>query len=158
MGPIKEKHFGYIVSLTTGIIIGTLIATFLYTILISYRLDENYKNIVRLESIIQEKDAKLENLEKFINAQDMVLQDIEINLILPKEKIDELDIIDIEKVIKEKYNTLLGKEVRTIDSDILVEVVNKRILKIEKKEYRLYVERLILTETLELYIRVEMKE
>lgn len=158
MGPIKEKHFGYLVSLTTGIIIGTLIGTFLYTILISYRLDENYKNIVSLESIIQEKDAKLENLEKFINAQDMVLQDIEINLILPKEKIDEHDKIDIEKAIKEKYNTLLGKEVKSIDSDILVEVVDKRILKIEKKEYRLYVERLILTETLKLYIRVEMKE
>lgn len=158
MGPIKEKHFGYLVSLTTGIIIGTLIGTFLYTILISYRLDENYKNIVSLESIIQEKDAKLENLEKFINAQDMVLQDIEINLMLPKEKIDEHDKIDIEKAIKEKYNTLLGKEVKSIDSDILVEVVDKRILKIEKKEYRLYVERLILTETLKLYIRVEMKE
>lgn len=158
MGPIKKNHFGYMVSLTTGIIIGTLIGTFLYTILISYRLDENYKNIVRLESIIQEKDAKLENLEKFINAQDMVLQDIKVNLILPKEKIDEIDIIDIEKVIKEKYNTLLGKEVRTIDADILVEVVDKRILKIERKEYRLYIQRLILTEILELYIRVEMKE
>lgn len=158
MGPIKEKHFGYMVSLATGIIIGTLIGTFLYTILISYRLDENYKNIVRLESIIQEKDAKLENLEKFINAQDMVLQDIEINLMLPKEKIDEHDKIDIEKAIKEKYNTLLGKEVKSIDSDILVEVVDKRILKIEKKEYKLYIERLILTETLKLYIRVEMKE
>ena len=42
---------------------------------------------------------------------------------------DEIDKMEIEKTIKEKYNILLGKEVKTIDAHIVVEVVDKRILK-----------------------------
>lgn len=157
MGKIKSGFYGYTICFVTGLIIGILIGTIILTIIISYRMDEHYKNIISLEDMIQEKDAKLENLEKAINVQNITLQNIEINLILEKDDMDEMDKIDVGKAIKEKYSSLLGKEVKNIDSDILVEVIDKRIFKIENKEYRLYIERLILTETLQIYIRVEIR-
>jgi DNA-binding response OmpR family regulator len=67
---------------------------------------------------------------------------------------DEIDRMEIEKVIKEKYNTLLGKEVRSVDAHIVVEVADKRILKIQSGEYRLQVDKLILTEVMSIWIKV----
>lgn len=157
MGKIRIKAYRYITCLISGLIIGTLIGVSFLTIIISYRMDEYYTNIALLEDIIEKKDTKLENLEKSINIQNLILKNIEIHLILEKDDIDDMDKIDIEKSIREKYDSLLGKEVKNIDPDILVEVINKRIFKIEDKEYRLYIERLILTETLQLYIRVETR-
>lgn len=152
MGKLTRNKLKYIIYFTTGLIWGILIGTLILTALISYRMDEHYKEISYLENIILDKDAKLEKLENTINTQYVVLKDIEIHLDFLG---DELDQIEIEKAIKEKYSTLLGKEVKSIDADILVEVVDRRIFKIEKTEYRLKVERLILTEVLKLYIKVE---
>jgi hypothetical protein len=157
MGQVKKKAFGFIVCFFTGLLIGSLIGTVIFTVLVSHRMDEHYKKIASLESIIQDKDAKLEKLEASINSYTIVLKNIEVQLIHKENEIDEMDKIDIQKVIREKYSTLLGKEVKTIDPDILVEVVDKRIFKIENKEYRVYVEKLILTEILKLVVRVELK-
>lgn len=153
MGKLRKKKLGHIICFITGLITGILIGIVILSILVSYRMDEHYKRIISLENIIQDKDTKLEKLEKSIRTRNSILQNIEVNLIFDG---DEMDKIDIEKAIKEKYITLLGKEVKSIDSDILVEVVDKRILKLEKKEYKLRVEKLILTETLKIYVKVEV--
>ena len=58
----------------------------------------------------------------------------------------------IEKTVKEKYNILLGAEVKSIDPDIITLVVDKRILKMNGKEIQLHVNKLKLTEILKLWI------
>lgn len=156
MGKIRRNTFDFFICFTTGLLIGILIGTTIFTILISYRMDEHYKRIATLENIIQEKDTKLEKLESSINARTIVVQDIELSVTIDEE-IDEMDKIVIEKAIKEKYRSIFGKEVKTIDPEILVQVVDKRIFKIDKKEYRAYVEKLILTEILKLFIKIEKK-
>ena len=155
MGKIKNKSYGFFICFITGLLVGTLIGTVIITVLISYRMDEQYKKIISLENTIQDRDAKLEKLENSIDSYAVVLKNVEI-YILDNEEIDELDKIDIEKAIKEKYSTLLGKEVKTMDPDILVEVVDKRILKIDKKEYRVNIKKLILTESLKIYVDVRV--
>ncbi|WMM25182.1 hypothetical protein RBU61_00560 [Tissierella sp. MB52-C2] len=151
----KVRRTRYIVCLFTGFISGVLMGIAVFTTLVSYRIDEYHKTIIYLENTIEDRDAKLEKLEQTISDTNMILKDIEIKLIFDG---DEIDRIDIEKSIKEKYNTLIGKEVKSIDTDILSEVVDKRIFKIEKKEYKLKVEKLILTEILKIYVSVELKE
>jgi septal ring factor EnvC (AmiA/AmiB activator) len=123
--------------------------------IVSYRMDNYYKQISYLEHIIRDKDERLEKLEKSINTQSHIIKDIEVNLIFDKGgNNDEIDKMEIEKVIKEKYNTLLGKEVKSIDAHIVVEVVDKRILKIKSGEYKLQVDKLILTEIMSIWIKV----
>lgn len=151
MEDIKIKRFKYMTYFITGLIWGILIGTLIITSLVSYRMDEHYKEITYLENIISDKDSRLEKLEDTINTQYVVLKDIEIYLDFQG---DEIDKIEIEKAIKEKYSTLLGKEVKSIDADILVEVIDKRIFKLGKKEYRLKIDKLILTEILKVYIEV----
>lgn len=156
MGKLKTGSLKFLICFITGFIGGIIMGVSIFSMIVSYRMDTYYKQISYLENIIEDKDSRLERLEESINTQSLILKDIEITLEFSKEEIkDDIDKIDIEKNIREKYSILLGKEVKNIDSDILVEVVDKRIFKIEDREYRLQVKKLILTETLKVFVNVE---
>lgn len=155
MGKLKSASAKFIILFAAGIITGVLIGTTALSIVVSYRMDIQYKKITYLENLIQDKDARLEKLEESINTQEIIIKDIVIDLIFDG---DEIDKIHIEKTIKEKYGKLLGKEVKNIDPDILIEVVDKRIFKIEEREYQLEVVKLILTYTFKLFVKVERKD
>lgn len=180
MGKLRKGTLKFLISFITGLICGILIGGSILAIIVSYRLDEQYTTITYLETTIENKDTRLKKLEESINTQELILKDVEVILNfaeippqgevkvqnidedktedMPEDEVDEIDRIDIEKNIKEKYNSLLGKEIKSIDTDIVLEVIDKRIFKIEEREYRLQVEKLILTETLILYINVELRE
>lgn len=137
-----------------GLLTGFLLGTALITTLVSYRMDESYKKIAYLETTIQDKDARLEKLEKAINTRNLILKSIEVSLVFDG---DDMDRLEIEKAIKEKYSALLGKEVESIDANLAAEVVDKRIFKLKDKEYQLHVSRLVLTEELKIWVKVEPK-
>lgn len=149
MAQLKLRcNFCFIAGLMIGIILGISV----FSMLISYRIDKYHKEIAYLETTIEDKDDRLLKLENKINTQDIVLKDIEVILIFEG---DEIDKIDIEKVINQKYSGLLGKDVKSIDVDIISEVVDKRIMQIEDRSYQLYVNKLVLTETMKIWIKVE---
>jgi len=157
MGKMKSKYF--LISFGTGLIAGILIGATALTILVSYRMDKLYENLAALENVINEKDAKLKKLEESINTMYFVLQDIEIIVeFIGEDAGDEIDRIEIEKAIKEKYTELLGKEVKSIDPDLVVKVVDHRIFKLDEKEYRLRVSKLLLSETLKLWVEAQLVE
>lgn len=152
MAQLKSASFKFILCFTAGLLAGVLLGAIILSTLVSYKLDEQYKKITYLENTIQDKDAKLKKFEESINNRSIVLKDIEVELDFDG---DEIDKIDIEKAIKEKYTSLLGKEVKSLDEDLIVEVVDKRIFKIEDREFKLQVSRLILTEILRISVIVE---
>jgi len=157
MGKMKSKYF--LISFGTGLIAGILIGATALTILASYRMDKLYENLAALENVINEKDAKLKKLEESINTMYFVLQDTEIIVeFIGEDAGDEIDRIEIEKAIKEKYTELLGKEVKSIDPDLVVKVVDQRIFKLDEKEYRLRVSKLLLSETLKLWVEAQLVE
>ncbi len=152
MGKLKKSGFKYGLCFITGITLGILMGMAILSILVSYRMDMSYQRIAYLESTIQDKDSQLEKLEESINTQSLILKDIEVLLVFDG---DEIDKISIEKTVKEKYRSLLGKKVEEIDGDIIGEVVDNRILMIENKEYKIHVDKLILTEVLKIWITIE---
>lgn len=120
-----------------------------------------YEKIAFLENTIEDKDEKLSKLEKSINNTDIVLKDVVVELEFPnftQEQIDEIDNIQIEKAIKEKYRSSLGKEVKGLDAEILEQVIDKRIFKINNGEYQISVTKLMLTDTLKLWVQVSLIE
>lgn len=155
MGKLSRRTTAYFLILITGLIAGILIGSIGISMIVSYRMDNYHKRIVSLENIIEDKEAKMEKLEDIKNSQYISLQDIELDLSFEGDQIDK---IDIEKAIKEKYKSLIGKNIKDMDGNILAEVVDKRIFKIEKMEYKLKVEKLILSEVLKLYIKVELND
>jgi len=140
--------------LITGFITGFLAGAAAVSTLASYRIDSYHARIRELEISLEDRDAQLKKLKESINKSRFVLKDIEIVL---EYDGDEIDRMTIEKHIKNKYRNLLGKEVRNIDTDILIEVIDKRIFKLEEREYSLKVNRLVLAEVLKLWISVEEK-
>ena len=157
MGKMKK---GYILfTFLTGLIAGIIAGALLITSLVSYRMDKLYENLANLEKEISDRDAKLKKLEESINTMYFVLQDIEIVVEFSEEDMeDDMDKIEIEKAIKEKYTELLGKEVKSIDPDLVVKVIDGRIFKLEGKEYRLKVNKLLLSEILKLWVEVQLME
>ncbi len=161
---IKNKKgtvYKFFICFITGLLWGTIIGSVGISMLISYRMDAFYEKIAYLENIIADKNEKLAKLEKSINNSNIVLKDISIILEFTKlseEQINQIDSIKIEKAIKEKFRTLLGKEIRGLDADILMQVIDKRILKFNNVEYQLTVNKLILSDILKLWVGVSLLE
>ncbi|NLL67283.1 MAG: hypothetical protein GX236_06250 [Clostridiaceae bacterium] len=156
MAKHKIRINNYFLNFFIGLIAGVIIGSVLACTLISYRIDAFYEKIAFLENTILEKNAKLDNLEKSINSNKFILKDIEVVLLFDEDDIDHLEIIHIEKTVKEKYSILLGIEVKSIDPDIITLIVDKRILKMNGKEIQLHINKLKLTEVLKLWIDVEI--
>jgi len=155
MVKIKREKASHILYLITGLISGIIIGSLSLLLMVSYRLEEYHKEIVSLENKIEESRAKLEKLEEAGEKPYLSLQDIKVHLDFQG---DEIAKIHIEKAIKEKYISLLGKDVKDMDGNILAEVIDRRIFKLDEREYKLTAEKVILSEVLKLYIRVEENE
>ena len=152
MGKIKKRSIAFLVTLLAGTIIGAILGTVVLNALISYRIDQYVRQIQYLEGIIQDQEIRFKKLEESINNKKLILKDIKIFLIYE----DEMDKIILEKYIKEKYTSLLGKEIKTIDVDLVTSVIDKRIMKISGKEYQLKVTKIILTDTLAIWIQLKL--
>jgi len=138
--------------LGTGIITGLLIGASSVLILTSYRLDKCYEKMILLETTIDEKNAQLSQLEKSLNKNKLLLQEVKVNL---QCNGDDLDKLALQKHIKEKYSVLIGKDILSIDPDLAVGIIEGRILTVNNKEYRITVQKLILTRTLELWVTAQ---
>jgi septal ring factor EnvC (AmiA/AmiB activator) len=148
----KVKKEGYFLFFCTGLLLGGILGIISYNTFISYRIDQYHQKIKTLESVIADKDVRLEKLEEAINNRRLVVKSIEITL--EKEE-DELTKITLQKHIKEKFDKFIGKEVSKVDPDMLWEIIDKRIMKIKDKEYRLEVSKLMVSETVHIWIKVK---
>ncbi|NLM76144.1 MAG: hypothetical protein GX187_08655 [Clostridiaceae bacterium] len=156
MAKLKKGIIKFALSFIAGAISGGLLGASVVCTLVSYRMDTLYEKIAVLKNTINDKDAKLRNLEKAINSCNLVLKNIEIILLTDQDAVDEIDKIEIESVIKEKYMSLLGNEVQKLDAEIITIIIDNRILKLNDKEFMLHVEKLVLTEVLKLWVRVKI--
>ncbi|QEK11749.1 hypothetical protein FQB35_04860 [Crassaminicella thermophila] len=152
MDKVKTLKRKYLLFLFTGFIIGLLFGTITLNTFISYRIDTYLQQIKYLETIIEDKNTRLKILEESINKKRFILKEIQIFLLTEEDQIDQLT---LEKHIKQKYNKLLGKEVKQIDMDLVGDIIDNRIMKIDGKEYKLKVYKLALTEILKIWIKVE---
>ncbi|NLK64913.1 MAG: hypothetical protein GX289_07445 [Tissierellia bacterium] len=153
--------YKFLICFISGLLWGTLAGSVGISMLVSHRIDEFYEKIAYLEHTIQDKNEKLDKLEKSINNANIVLKDISVILEftnLSEEQIDQIDNIEIEKAIKEKYASSLGKEIKGLDADILVQIIDKRILKFHNAEYKLTVNKLVLSDVLKLWVGVSVFE
>lgn len=142
-----------------GILSGVIIGVTLLNMLISYRIDVYCERIKYLENIIEDKEVRLAKLEESINNERLILKEIEIVIVSGEEtEENHIDKMTLEKYIKEKYNDMLGKEVKNIDMDLIEQVIDKRIMKLDEREYQLYINKVVLTEVLKIWVIAEKIE
>lgn len=161
MGKVKKLIYPFVICFITGLLWGVIIGAVSISMLVSSRMDAFYEKIAYLENTITDKEEKLAKLEKSINNSNIVLKDIVVILEFVdfnEEQINQMDNIEIEKNIKEKYRSLIGKEIKDLDADILLQVIDKRIFRLNGTEYQLNVNKLVLTDILKLWVKVSKIE
>lgn len=152
---ISFFHLKQFKCLICGIVVGMLAGIAVFSLLVSYRLDQYYQEIRQLELANDEKETRLQKLEESVNKTKYILKKIEVFLIYDG---DELDKIALEKIIKEKYGQLLGKEVASIDIHLVAEVVDDRLIKLEEREYKLELKKIMLAEVLRIWVEASLVE
>lgn len=161
MGKMRKRIYPFSICFMTGFLWGVILGSVSISVLVCTRMDTFYERIAYLENTIIDKDEKLAKLEKSINNKDVVLKDIEVVLEFvnfSEEQINQIDNIEIQKSIKEKFRSSLGKDVKGLDAEILHQVIDKRILKLNGTEYQLTVNKLVLTDILKLWVQVSIME
>ncbi|EDS77629.1 hypothetical protein [Clostridium massiliodielmoense] len=149
MDKIKNKYFTFF---ATGLFIGGIFGIVLMSILVSYRMDNYIREIKDLNSVIEENNMELEKIQKFNNTK-VLVKKIKVEVVFAKEnEKNDITKINLEKNVKEKYNSVLGKEVEKVDVDMLCEIIDNRIMKIDDKEYKLTVKKAIISTTVKIYI------
>ncbi|MGE5606221.1 MAG: hypothetical protein ACM3YE_11095 [Bacteroidota bacterium] len=139
----------------SGLAVGILAGAAVFSLLVSYRMDQYYQEIRQLEAVNEEKETRLRRLEQSVGKTKYLLKKIEVSLIYEG---DELDKIDLEKSIQEKYSQLLGKEVGGIDIDLVAGVIDGRIVKLEEREYQLELKKMMLADVLKIWVKVSLIE
>lgn len=161
MDKVKNVMYPFAICFVTGLLWGVIIGSVSISLLVSSRIDVFYDKIAYLENTLNEKEEKLAKLEKSINNKNIVLKDVEVILEyvnFSEEQINRIDNIVIEKSVKEKYRSSLGKEVKSLDAELLQQIIDKRILKFDGTEYQLIVKRMVLTDILKLWVQVSLIE
>ncbi|MCR1933358.1 hypothetical protein ACQX0N_01745 [Clostridium tepidum] len=151
-----NKKNQYFFSFCVGLILGGLIGIVFFSLFISYRIENYHRKITYLNNIIEDQQVRLEGLENKLSKKKLIVKKIEVEIrFKDKELEDELVSIKLEKHIKEKFNNLIGKELGKLDSDILIQVIDNRIMNIENKQYKIKVEKIIIAQNIRFYIEVE---
>ncbi|CAG7839870.1 hypothetical protein Z959_02240 [Clostridium novyi B str. ATCC 27606] len=152
MDKIKNKYFNFFLA---GLFIGGMLGVIVINILVSYRVDNYIREIKYLNSIIEEDTIKLEKFQKSKKNR-ILVKKVEIEVMFLKKN-DKNDItkIALEKSIKYKYNNILGKEVELVDGEILSEVIDNRIMKIDDKEYKLKVKKILISSIVKIWVEAK---
>jgi len=155
MAGIRTKRPAVLTGFYAGLITGALLGIAVMTAIVSYRLESFHRMNAYLESVIAEKDTKLEQLEKAVNTGRYIVKSVDIVFICED---DGADLLLFENELKKKYSSLLGKEVKNLDAEMILEVADKRIFRLDNGQYQLFVKKLILAENLKIWIEIKPVE
>lgn len=151
MDEIAKKNVKSILLFITGIIIGLIAGTAVFSLLVDYRIDMHHQKIKQLELSVSDRDTRLAKLEESVNKNKFLVKDVQVVLIYE----DELDKISLEKIIKEKYRNLLGKELKTLDAEMVAGMIDMDVVKLKQKDYLLKINKLVIWETVKVWVEVD---
>lgn len=149
---IKRGYFYFFV---LGIILGGMIGILTINTLLSYRIDSYIQEITDLKISMEEKNEQVEKLNETLNSRKYIVKDVEIHLECKEEYIDELLKKDLQKTIKNSVKNVIGKEVRKIDVEMLWVILDGRAIKIGDFSYILKVKKLLVSETVMIWVEVK---
>lgn len=147
--------------LLASFILGMLCGSIIVTIMIGGQIDSLYyanrELELKLENTLTELEETKTNLSKTkelfvlrISPEIKLPQDLDVN-----QETEKLQLI-LNKEILKYYKPLLGQPVKSLEPELLPQIINGRILEIEQKQYQLVVKTIVLSETL--YIEVEVRK
>lgn len=138
-----------------GFICGLILALSCVAMMISYRIDTYHQKIELLSIRLAEKEIQLEKLSESLNKKKFILKEIELHF---HADIDKNDEALIKTSIMQKLDNLIGKEVKTIDTELVTQIIDKRIMDTGISQYKLRLVSLVLSDSLKIWINADKLE
>ena len=149
MDRLSRPRYSLPICLLAGLCSGFLTGITLVAVLLGYRLDDSLQRINYLQAAVNEKDARLAKLEESVNKNKFILRRIEVVLHFSG---DEMEKTSLDKYVKNRYSSLVGKEVGSIDTDLVSEVIDNRLVRINNRDYKLSVGRILVSDVLKIWV------
>ncbi|MDR5659199.1 hypothetical protein RH915_06825 [Serpentinicella sp. ANB-PHB4] len=116
-----------------------------------HTIDRLYRVQNNLTNQLLDKEIQLEKLNQSIdNNKSFVVKNLEI---IVEYDGNPLFIEDIESAAKFYISDLVGREIISIDGEMIYKIFNNRLLEIEEKQINLTVKYIIITETVTIGIK-----
>ncbi|MEJ6949680.1 hypothetical protein [Natronospora cellulosivora (SeqCode)] len=142
----RDLLFIFIIFLL-GIIFGS---TFI-TIYSSRNIDQLILENKELKTIIDEKDKKIEQLDKQFQNR-LIVHTITPHLDTDLNKHTQQEII---KKVKKLLEGLLGKDIAEIDPLLLRDIINEGYIMVEGRSYQLHLLYIVVSDEIKLYLQVD---
>ncbi|UMZ74496.1 hypothetical protein [Natranaerofaba carboxydovora] len=145
------------------LLIGILIGSSITTIYLGHELDNLYIEVQTLEHDLQKAEERAKQLEEDIQKKEeqqgapavQLVKDVDIII---DYQDDEFTSLYIQEYCEEITKKLLGQEVQSLEPELIFQILDQRIVKLEEKEYRLYVKSLIIAEKTSFHIEPVLLE
>ncbi|AWZ49048.1 hypothetical protein C3495_09595 [Clostridiaceae bacterium 14S0207] len=148
MDEIKKK---YLIFFVTGCLVGILVSIISFTIFFTHKIEKNYSKIRKMQIVLEEKNKELERIKTSIKVDKYTVNEIEVKIDF-KSKVDEVTTYILEKSIKDKFSSLIGREVNNIDVEMLEKVIDNRIMYVENSKFLLKLKRISVSERIKIFI------
>ncbi|MEI3606042.1 hypothetical protein SPD48_10090 [Pseudogracilibacillus sp. SE30717A] len=151
------------------IIIGTLIGSFLAYITFTFMHGKMYENLLsenlqlktKVGELEQQNNALLQDKEDLEEKSTNTVQSVQI-IFSNKEqlKLDRLIIHELEELIKNEINFIIGKEVQSLseNDDLLISLLENKIFTIDDLSYQFDVHKLFLSEKVKITLLVTLAD
>ncbi|MGI6684565.1 MAG: hypothetical protein ACOX47_03550 [Bacillota bacterium] len=142
-------------------ILGLLLGAALSVVSIGNNVDtlyyENRELELQLESVSKELEEVKSTLSK---SKGVVITKISPEIILDESKYttqeaDKIKLV-LSKEIVRHYQDLIGTSLKSLEPTLLPGIVNGRIMKVEQRQFKVFVKTMVLSETV--YIEIEIEE
>lgn len=148
MDEIKKK---YLIFFVTGCLVGILVSIISFTIFFTHKIEKNYSKIRKMQIVLEEKNKELQRIKTSIKVDKYTVNEIEVKIDF-KSKVDEVTTYILEKSIKDKFSSLIGREVNSIDVEMLEKVIDNRIMYVENSKFLLKLKRISVSERIKIFI------
>lgn len=133
-----------------GLVLGST-TTLLYS---GHQIDEAYIQLETLHSELGEHQRRMTRLESSLTERrKRVVQSIAIELNITDPHVA----IKVKEVIRDLLDETIGREVSTLDPKLVAGIINNRIIDVAGQVYALRLELLALSETLYVYVDVDLR-
>lgn len=141
--PFSTKNFHKYIGL---FILGLLVGGVMTLVLHGQSYDNLYIQKKEVESYVIELQNTIERLEKIQQQQTHNLLVREI--LVQTDLSDPVKNVDIRTEVSGLLKDLIGENVETINPELIINIVDNRVIMVEEKQFRLNVRSLVISKTL----------
>ncbi|MFC2948643.1 sporulation membrane protein YtrI [Virgibacillus sediminis] len=157
----KKTWQRFIVGAVTGAVMAYLVYLYIYGSLYEQLLEENYQLQSELEEVKRHNEALLEDNEELDKKTKtpVTVETIQVKISNGKDlKLDDLILHQLEEMIKEEINHLVGKDLSAIanSDELLISTIENKSFTVDGFTYFFKIEKLLISTDIKLTAEAEL--